>query len=140
MKVSYRTPYGDKMILPIILATAIISTTTPQIIEQRVEPIKAELTEKEKIVETINSTFGEDASLMIRIAKCESELRQTKNGKPLISKTGDHGVLQINKVHIPEAKRRGLDLDDLEDNVKFAKILFDQKGTKDWRYSRDCWK
>lgn len=44
----------------------------------------------------------------------------------------DWGIAQINSVHDPELKRLGLDKSKLEDNLKYAGILYEKNGLKDW--------
>lgn len=100
---------------------------------------KPEIPENIKIVRTIEKVFGKDAPVMLKIAECESGLRHTKSGEVIKSKTGDGGVFQINQVHLKELKELNLDRDKLEDNILYAKYLFDQRGTADWYMSKDCW-
>ncbi len=86
--------------------------------------------------------FG-DTSIMISIAACESEYRQFNAlGKPLAGAVDpdDTGVFQINKrYHLKEAQRLGIDIDTLEGNMEFARVLFERNGTRDWRASKHCW-
>ncbi len=76
---------------------------------------------------------------MIRIASCESSLHHAVNGKVVESKTGDSGLFQINQIHKEELDRLKLNPMKLEDNVKYAKYLFDRSGVKSWYWSKDCW-
>lgn len=72
-------------------------------------------------------------SRLYKIAKCESGLKQFHNGKPLMSPTSDVGIMQINQVHWNEAKRLGLNIfDNIEDNIKMAKIILAQQGYTAW--------
>ncbi len=78
------------------------------------------------------------------LAACyrESGLKQFgPDGKPLVNqnKNGlgtvtsvDTGICQINSVHDPELTRLGLDKNKLEDNLRFAKILYEKEGLKPW--------
>lgn len=91
------------------------------------------------------------------IADCESGIR-LKSGKAVPNSAShydkhgdvlergnrdrsiDRGWAQINSVHNDEARRMGLDLDDEEDNKKFAVNLYKSEGTTPWNSSKSCWK
>lgn len=127
-------------LLPFLL-TASMATTTLSFIESA-GISKAETAETSKITQVIHKVFGKDAPLMIRVAECESSLRQTQDGKVLrgIVNSKDSGVFQINKdAHLEEAESLGLNVDKLEHNILYAKYLFDKYGTKPWQYSKKCW-
>ena len=109
-----------------------LETSTPMV-------DKPEIPESIKIIRMIEKTFGKDAPVMIKISACESGLRHTKNGEVIKSKTGDGGVFQINQVHNKRLEELKLNPDVLEDNIAYAKILFDENGTRDWYMSRKCW-
>ncbi len=53
----------------------------------------------------------------------------------------DVGACQINtKAHKKILKQMDLDvINSLEDNVEYAKILYDRNGVNDWRASISCW-
>lgn len=96
----------------------------------------------DRIVEVPSS---DDAPVLKRIAKCESDARQksAKNGQITYhvnsDGTVDIGIMEINSVHFAEATRLGLDLTREEDNMKFAKWLYANYGTEPWYSSRSCW-
>lgn len=94
-----------------------------------------------------------------RIADCESGTR-TKDGKAvagsarqynedgsvLIGRLNkpeygvDIGKYQINEVfHGKRAKELGLDLYSEYGNEKYALMLYEANGTRDWSASRSCW-
>lgn len=70
----------------------------------------------------------------ICIAQHESGFNQfNKNGTPLMSSTGDEGVLQINlKTWKPLADKMGLDLANPKDNITFGIWLYNNKGPQIW--------
>lgn len=75
----------------------------------------------------------QDEPIMVAVAYCESRHQQFRNGKPLISPTSDVGVMQINQVHWKEAKSRGLDIfNNEDDNIKMGRIVYDKQGVKAW--------
>ncbi len=82
--------------------------------------------------------------IMDRIAKCESDNSQTKNGQTLIhinsNGTYDQGRFQINSIHNAEASKLGFNLATEEGNTAYAKWLYANKGTGDWASSQGCWK
>jgi hypothetical protein len=54
--------------------------------------------------------------------------------------SNDKGVMQINTVYHDEvAKKLGLDLDNLDDNVAYARYLYEKKGAQPWISSSACW-
>lgn len=100
----------------------------------------AEVTPKTDVVGAIKRIAGRNAGTLLRIAKCESGLKENA-----ISKTNDWGVFQI---HLPVHKNRvpGLTLEDKkrwllngENNVSFGYMLFLESGTRPWSASRRCW-
>lgn len=117
---------------PFILVMSLLMSGIPTQSEAIVLP----LTEGQVIEQELK-----DYPLLKEICRCESGLRQTdEEGKLIISETSDHGVCQINlPAHQDKLKEMNLDPDKLEDNIVFAKYLYDKNGTRDWEYSRSCW-
>ena len=56
--------------------------------------------------------------------------------------TTDIGACQISLTyHEKQTKKMGLDvINSLEDNVRYAKYLYDKNGTRDWKASYNCHK
>ena len=75
----------------------------------------------------------EDVPIMIEVARCESGFKNV----PSVS--GDFGPFQINQVHLEEMKLMGLNRIDVDDNLKFARILYARNGLRDWKNSEHCW-
>ena len=72
---------------------------------------------------------------MIRIAKCESNLRQwNPDGSVVTGKAGERGLFQIHvRVHKTWLKDQEIDVDTLEGNLKAARVLYDTKrGKSHW--------
>ena len=93
-----------------------------------------ELTVEEKIIKELGEEF-------IGIAKCESGIRQfNEDGTVLTSRTSDKGIFQINQVHWKKAKELNLDIDTIDGNIAYAKLLKENNGTRDWHMSAHCWK
>ena len=108
-----------------------VATTTPNILLP--VDIKAEI-EKE---------FGVD-SIMVKIASCESHFRQfDKNGEVLRGEQNplDRGIFQINEYyHLENSKQLGYDIYTIKGNIGYARYLYDKNGTRDWGWSKFCWK
>ena len=90
----------------------------------------------------VASKFG-DAPIMLRVAWCESKMRQYGSNGSVLRGTvhpPDAGVFQINeRVHAATARSLGIDLHTVEGNVAFARHLYEKEGTGPWRSSQECW-
>lgn len=99
-------------------------------------PLNAQAEEIKPVILTIEQkveqTFNDPR--MLKIIQCESQWRQFElDGTPLISKTSDVGLLQINQVHWDRAKELNLDIfNSVDDNIKMAKIIYDEQGITAW--------
>lgn len=93
------------------------------------------------------------AIVMQRIAGCESEGSRNAKGKQFNADgsivthvnadgTTDVGKYQINmqKAHIVNMARLGLNPFTEEGNEAYAKWLYENKGTGDWLASANCWR
>ena len=96
-----------------------------------------------KNVEKFIEDYFADIPVMQKIAYCESRNRHfDKNGLVLRGeKTSlDRGVMQINLYfHGETAKKMGLDLHQIDDNVAYARYLYQKQGAKPWLSSSACW-
>jgi len=94
-------------------------------------------------VEMAVREYFKDIPIMVAVARCESQFRQTlPDGSTLRGKVDprDLGVMQINTgYHAAEAAKYNLDLHLLEDNMAYARILYEKKGTQPWNASAKCW-
>jgi len=115
-------------------------------IEQKVEQqpeskaIQIEISyTKERIIEKVRQAFL-DAPIMLEVAKCESQYKITAHNTTLNTDgTTDGGIFQLNSIHDEELTLLGLNKFDPEDNIKFARILYDRSGLRPWNSSKDCW-
>lgn len=93
--------------------------------------------------EGIVREYFEDIPIMIAVAKCESHYRHTvSDGSVLRGRVDpdDTGVMQINKrYHEDTAIKLGLNLDDIYDNMAYARYLYEKQGTQPWSASAPCW-
>lgn len=94
---------------------------------------KVEWTE-ERIIEEIKNTFPEQPERMVKVARCESGIKNVP-GKL----SDDGGIFQINITHKEELEKQGLDRYNIADNIKFARYLYDHGGLSHWKASKECW-
>jgi len=85
-----------------------------------------------------------DIPIMAEVARCESTFRHINptTGNVLRGRvnSSDVGVMQINTYyHNQTAERLGLDLLDIDDNLAYARYLYEREGTQPWSASRPCW-
>jgi hypothetical protein len=87
--------------------------------------------------------YFKDIPVMIQVARCESHFQHTlADGSILHGRVdpADTGVMQINKrFHQAKASAMGLDLDNLHDNMVYARHLYETQGTQPWTASASCW-
>ncbi|MDO8565165.1 MAG: hypothetical protein Q7R67_00870 [bacterium] len=100
------------------------------------------LTDPKNVEKFLNDYFA-DMPLMARIAKCESRNRHfNKSGEVLRGEVTplDRGVMQINlHYHKAAAEKLGLDVHNIDDNVAYARYLYEKQGAKPWMSSSACW-
>lgn len=96
-----------------------------------------------KNVERFIEDYFADIPIMARIAKCESRNRHlNSSGQVLRGEITplDRGVMQINlHYHEETAEKLGLDVHDIDDNVAYARYLYEKQGAKPWMSSSACW-
>jgi len=137
---------GAFAVLP-ALPSLVMSTTGREVtVEPVPKEVRAEdyqpITDTENIERFINDYFA-DIPVLADIARCESQYRQfNSNGDVLRGRKNsyDRGVMQINILyHADTAEKLGLDVHDLDDNVAYARYLYEKQGVKPWMSSSACW-
>ncbi len=87
--------------------------------------------------------YFSDIPIMVQVARCESTFRHTlADGSVLRGHVDkrDTGVMQINTYyHGKTADTLGLDLEDLYDNMEYARYLYEKQGVQPWSASQPCW-
>lgn len=87
--------------------------------------------------------YFSDIPIMIEVARCESTFRHTlADGSVLKGRVDsrDTGVMQINTYyHGKTAEQLGLDLENLQENMEYARNLYERQGTQPWSASSPCW-
>jgi len=124
--------------------TASSNTTEAQI--EEVKEIRSEdylpITDSKNVEKFVNDYFA-DIPIMAEIAKCESRYRHyNSNGDVLkgVENKSDRGVMQINLwYHEETAGKLGLDIHNIDDNVAYARYLYEKQGAKPWMASSPCW-
>ncbi len=100
------------------------------------------MTDPENVAKFLKDYFA-DVPLLAKIGACESHNRQyNSNGATLRGEQNsyDRGVMQINVLyHQKTANEMGLDLNKIDDNVAFARYLYEKFGAKPWMSSSPCW-
>lgn len=113
-----------------------------QIVTNLPEEVRA-LELKPENTEAIVREYFKDIPIMIQVARCESTFRHTlADGSVLqgVVDKDDTGVMQINKrYHEKTAIAMGLDVEDLYDNMVYARYLYEKQGVQPWNASRPCW-
>lgn len=93
--------------------------------------------------EAIVRNYFADIPVMISVARCESTFRHTlPDGSVLRGRVDsrDTGVMQINTgYHGATAKKLGLNLENIYDNMAYARHLYEKQGVQPWSASRPCW-
>ncbi|MDA8596963.1 hypothetical protein N9L26_01360 [Candidatus Pacebacteria bacterium] len=93
--------------------------------------------------ESIVRDYFRDIPVMIQVARCESTFRHTlSDGSVLQGRVDprDTGVMQINKgYHEATAINLGLNLDNIYDNMAYARYLYEKQGVQPWSASQPCW-
>lgn len=109
-------------------STLAISTTTA--------PTSTPVQERVVVEKRVREYFA-DVPAMIAIARCESNFRQyTDSG--LLFRGGMGGVMvgvfQFNEaLHATRALNKGFDIQTLEGNLGYARLLYTESGTTPWR-------
>ncbi len=129
-------------VMPALTATstaAVISTTQPEEVRSA---DYGPITDRANVEKFLKDYFA-DIPLMVKIAHCESRFRQyDANGQVLRGKENayDRGVMQINILYHQEtAEEMGLNLNKIDDNVAYARYLYEKQGAKPWMSSSPCW-
>lgn len=96
-----------------------------------------------RLVEAMVRNEFADVPILVEIARCESTFRQfDKDGEVIRGRVNgaDVGVMQINeKYHGEDAKKMGIDIYEIDGNMKFARHLYNKFGTSPWSASKPCW-
>ena len=93
--------------------------------------------------EAIVREYFADIPVMISVARCESTFRHTlADGSVLRGKVDarDTGVMQINLgYHGVTTQKLGLNMENIYDNMAYARFLYEKQGVQPWSASRPCW-
>lgn len=93
--------------------------------------------------EAIVRSYFHDIPIMIEVARCESTFRHYLHDGSVLQgmvDPADTGVMQINKrYHLSSATNMDLDIENIYDNMEYARHLFERQGLQPWSASAPCW-
>jgi hypothetical protein len=93
--------------------------------------------------EAVVRDYFSDIPIMIQVARCESTFQHTlADGSVIRGKVDnrDTGVMQINTYyHGATAEELGLNLENIYDNLAYARMLYEKQGIQPWMSSAPCW-
>ena len=132
---------------PAMLAFSVLEVKeTPYLSDKDNEKVAKDDKEGESspsgIKELIQREFGKEWRVMYEVARCESTLRHYVNGEVLRGEQvkEDVGLFQINETYWLEKSRKlGIDIYDLEGNIKMARYIYEHGGLNHWSASAPCW-
>lgn len=135
--------------MPAVIAEALPAKAeiiAAEIVAENYRSIKSEdygtISDSENIEKFVKDYFS-DIPIMASIARCESQYRHlSRNGEVLRGKKNryDIGVMQINELYHKEtATKLGLNIFNLDDNVAYARHLYEKQGARPWMASSACW-
>ena len=98
-----------------------------------------------KDVEGIVRSYFKDIPILAEVARCESTFThidpETGTVKRGHMNSSDLGVMQINEYyHGERAARLGYEITKLEDNLAYARYLYEKEGVQPWSASQHCWR
>ena len=134
---------GAMTVLPAFTPLALpgLEVGAPTVKEVKSEDYQP-ITDSKNVEKFINDYFA-DVPILAKIAKCESRYRHYNSvGNVLrgVENKSDRGVMQINiYYHGKTAEKLGLDVHNLDDNVAYARYLYEKEGAKPWMSSSACW-
>ena len=130
-----------KPLVPSVPVTVTKVATKKQYVEVSASLASPEHTSATESI--VRDYFG-DVPVMAEIARCESGFRHTlSDGSVLVGRvdSADTGVMQINKrYHLATATAMGLNLENIYDNMAYARHLYETQGLAPWRSSANCWR
>ncbi|MEN9920808.1 MAG: hypothetical protein RL538_701 [Candidatus Parcubacteria bacterium] len=137
------TAYGHiattEQVIPAVVAEVKPLTSAQYVNTSYVATKQTPLTNTEAIVRE----YFSDIPVMAEVARCESGFRHTlSDGSVLQGRvdSADTGVMQINKrYHQATANAMDLNLDNIYDNMAYARHLYETQGIQPWRSSSPCW-
>lgn len=131
------------MILALLTASTVSSVDLPTTAYGHIAEDVAVETVVKKTTEEIVREYFEDIPIMAEVSRCESTFKHySEDGSVLTGRvdSDDIGVMQINRrYHEATATAMNLDLDNLYDNLAYARYLYEKKGTQPWSASMPCW-
>ena len=105
---------------------------------------ESEMTQREFIEAKIIEYFPNNTREMLAIASCESRgfVHREADGRLIKNpKSSASGVFQVLLyTHRPDYERMGLDMQNIDDYMRFVQHLRRTQGRSPWFPSQDCWR
>jgi hypothetical protein len=136
------------VILALLTASTVSAVQVPETAYGHIAYDETEVIAMQKLAlidqtEAIVRSYFKDIPVMIEVARCESTFRHDLADGSVLQgfvDSDDTGVMQINKrYHLSDAVAMELNLDDLYDNMAFARNLYERQGVQPWSASMPCW-
>lgn len=126
-------------ITPVAILVIVMTVTTS--VSAKTIEVQDLSAKQKKTLQIAKKAFSDP--IMVKIAFCESSLEHTEDdGSVKRGKVDprDTGLMQINLgYHAKDARRLGLDVTNIQDNIAYANHLKRHQGTQPWSASRHCW-
>ncbi|MEY3784488.1 MAG: hypothetical protein RLZZ230_810, partial [Candidatus Parcubacteria bacterium] len=135
------------MILALFTASTVSAVNVPETAYGHIVRAESQMAVAREVAPTSDTEaavrlYFQDIPVMIKVAKCESGyVHQLADGSILHGRvdSADTGVMQINlRYHGAAAAAMKLDLDNLHDNMAYARHLYETQGTRPWSASMSC--
>jgi hypothetical protein len=145
LTIKKRPILGTIIAFSVAAASTVVTIPTVAIeLDTEVQLQTVEAHEYPADVEGIVRSYFKDIPLLAEVARCESTFihidPNTDSVKRGHMNPADLGVMQINEYyHRETAERLGLELHKLEDNLAYARYLYNRDGIQPWSASKHCW-
>ena len=129
----FRTPvliHTRELISPLVIEAENEATESAKPTEQKEEVVE-EVSYITEYDDTFKKYFGSEWQLMRAICKSESGLQNIPSHRQNSNGTRDHGLCQINDIHLDKVNSID-DLYDPEENIRIASIIRDTQGLTAW--------
>ncbi|KKT14270.1 MAG: hypothetical protein UV94_C0020G0001 [Parcubacteria group bacterium GW2011_GWC1_43_30] len=129
--------------IPSLVMPTIEEVTVEQPVPREVKAEDYQPIANSKNIEKFVNDYFADIPILALIAKCESRFRHLNSSGTVLKgdrNSYDRGVMQINILyHAKILEKLGLDVQNLDDNVQYARYLYEKEGAKPWMSSSACW-
>ena len=129
--------------MALLTATAVNTVNVPEATYGTIAMTEEAIASNEASTEEIVRSYFQDIPVLAEVARCESTFRHyLEDGSVLQGRVDsrDTGVMQINKhYHQKTANAMNLNLENIYDNMEYARYLYEKQGLQPWSASAQCW-